>query len=172
MDTLRKIGILMIVVAVVVAVFGVWLKVYNDKLAQNQVNETGSCYLSDGTCLHATSDSIMYVSVAIAAFLVGLGMYLMFRKEAKKTVIKKVAEKTANDEKKDFTSEAPKTLGPESKQIFDIVAQSNGAILQGELVMKSGMDKVKVSRVLDKLEMHGLIERRRHGMSNMVVLKK
>jgi len=57
------------------------------------------------------------------------------------------------------------------RKIFDIITQ-DGAILQGELVTKSGMDKVKVSRILDKLEMQGLVERRRHGMSNLVVLKK
>jgi uncharacterized membrane protein len=68
--------------------------------------------------------------------------------------------------------ETPKTLGGDAKRIFEIVKDSNGAVLQGEIVTKSGLDKVKVSRILDKLEMQGLIERRRHGMSNLVVIKK
>jgi uncharacterized membrane protein len=33
------------------------------------------------------------------------------------------------------------------------------------------MNKVTVSRTLDKMEMMGVIERRRHGMSNLVILK-
>jgi uncharacterized membrane protein len=169
MDNNKKIGLLMIVLAVIVAVFGAWDKSYNDRLAMLRLNETGTCFLPDGTCLHATSDLILYATLGIAVALVVIGVYLFLRKkEPQKT---KIIVKAAKERREAFV-EAPKTLTPEAKVIFDIIAQSNGAILQGELISRSGMDKVKVSRVLDKLEMQGLIERRRHGMSNLVVLKK
>jgi uncharacterized membrane protein len=167
METVRKIGILMMAVAVVVAGFGLWLKIYNDKLAMNQLTETGSCYLPDGTCLHATSDTILYASVGIAVLLAFTGFYLFIRKEPKVT-----KKKERRITKPAAIKEAPKTLTPENRSVYNIVLNSNGAILQGELVTKSGMDKVKISRILDKLEMLGLVERRRHGMSNLVVLKK
>jgi uncharacterized membrane protein len=63
-------------------------------------------------------------------------------------------------------------LSGEQKAIYEIIADSGGSCLQGEIVDKSKMSKVTVSRILDKLEMRGLVERRRHGMSNIVVLKK
>ena len=172
MDNIKKIGILMIALAVVLAMFGFWLKTYNDKLATVQVNETGSCYLPDGTCLHATSDSMLYVTFGIAVFLAAVGVYLLARKNEKTIVVKKAVKDRVIEKPVESVPEAPQTLGPESKQVFDIIAEANGAILQGELIAKSGMDKVKVSRILDKLEMQGLVERRRHGMSNLVVLKK
>src|SRR3989344_1215107 len=169
MEHAKKIGMLMIIVAILVAVFGVWLKVYNDKIADVQYNQTGTCILPDGTCIHTTADSIIYVAIGIAALIAAIGFYLILKKkEPQKDVAKNIIEKS---EEKNL-SEAPKTMMPESKKVFDLINQSNGAILQGELVAKSGMDKVKVSRILDKLEMQGLIERRRHGMSNLVVLKK
>jgi hypothetical protein len=51
------------------------------------------------------------------------------------------------------------------------IAQSDGVMLQSDIVEKSGMQKVKVSRVLDKMEARGIIERRRRGMSNVVMLR-
>ncbi len=169
MENVKKIGILMAAIAVLVVAFGLWVKIYNDKIAQLQTEQTGNCYLPDGTCLHATSDIIFYSSLGIAIFLFVIGLYLFLKKnEPKKIIVKRVGKIEKQEEK----MEIPKTLNPETKGVFDVVVNSNGAILQSELVAKSGMDKVKVSRILDKLEMLGLIERRRHGMSNLVVLKK
>ncbi len=172
MDNVKKVGMALVVIAIAIGLLGYWIKSYNDKIAQVQVNETGRCYLPDGTCLHATSDSLLYATTGIAIFLVVLGVYLLLRKkESPKVVVKKIIGKPTA-EKKEKQIEAPNNIGPELKQIFDIISSSGGAILQGEIVSKSGMDKVRVSRILDKLEMLGLVERRRHGMSNMVVLKK
>lgn len=57
------------------------------------------------------------------------------------------------------------------KQIYGHIKEAGGFVFQGELVEKSGVSKVKVTRILDKLEGLGLVERRRRGMSNVVVLK-
>ena len=162
----RKIGIMLVVLAIIIFLFGLYLKIYNDKMAQMQETATGSCYLTDGTCIHTTSDLILYSAIGMAIFVAAIGIYMIFRKKEPRHVIVK------NNKTSGKPVRPPKTLSPELRNIFDMVAQSEDAILQGELVAKSGMDKVKVSRLLDKLEMQGLIERRRHGMSNLVVLKK
>ena len=39
-----------------------------------------------------------------------------------------------------------------------------------DLIKESGMNKVKVSRILDRLEGKGLIDRKRRGMTNIVIL--
>lgn len=167
----KKIGMALIIIAVIVGMFGYWIKSYNDKVAQEQMSQTGKCYLSDGTCIHETSNMIFYTSSVISTVIAVVGLYLLFRKNRiQKVIVRKVVEKPT--EKKPEEIKAPATLSSEMRQVFGIIAQSGGAILQGEIVAKSGMDKVKVSRILDKLEMQGLVERRRHGMSNMIVLKK
>ncbi len=164
MDNAKKISIALILIAIALGLFGIWLKTYNDRITEEQINESGSCYLQDGTCLHATSDMILYSMFAISVFLAALGFYLGTRVPAKSAGTEHPVKKSE--------IEMPKSLSPEAKQVYDFIAQSNGAVLQGEIIAKTGMNKVKVSRVLDKLEMLGIIERRRHGMSNMVVLKK
>ena len=56
-------------------------------------------------------------------------------------------------------------------QIAKIIANEGGTIFQSQLVETSGFSKSKVSIVLDRLEARGVIERRRHGMSNVIILK-
>ncbi len=65
-----------------------------------------------------------------------------------------------------------KSLGEDEKKVFEIIANSGGAVFQSELVEKTGFSKAKVSRILDKLEVKNLVERRRRGMTNMVVIKR
>lgn len=65
-----------------------------------------------------------------------------------------------------------KALSQEEKRLYSLIEGEEGAIFQAELVEKSGYSKVKVSRILDKLEGKGLIERKRRGMTNMVIIKK
>ena len=77
---------------------------------------------------------------------------------------KKKAEKAKQNE-------AIKTLNGEEKAIYQIITDSGGVIFQSELVEKSGLPKVKVSRLLDRLEGKGLVERKRRGMSNAVVAR-
>ena len=45
-------------------------------------------------------------------------------------------------------------------------------MFQADLIDKSGLGKVKISRILDRLEGKGLIERKRRGMNNIVVFKE
>ena len=64
-----------------------------------------------------------------------------------------------------------KTLTGDERGIYEKIVASEGVIFQSELVEKSGFPKAKVSRVLDRMEARGLLERKRRGMTNAVVLK-
>lgn len=59
----------------------------------------------------------------------------------------------------------------DEQTMWGLINKSKGAILQSKLITKSGFSKVKTTRTLDKLEARGLIERRRIGMSNVIVRK-
>ncbi|MBI2173395.1 MAG: MarR family transcriptional regulator [Candidatus Aenigmarchaeota archaeon] len=63
-----------------------------------------------------------------------------------------------------------RSLEPDEKKLLEMVS-SQGAIFQSELVEKSGMNKVKVTRILDRLEAKGFVERKRRGMTNVVMLR-
>lgn len=64
-----------------------------------------------------------------------------------------------------------RSLGGEEAKVFDLVIRSDGMMFQHELVKNIGVSKVRMTRILDNLESKGLIERRRRGMTNVVVLR-
>lgn len=69
---------------------------------------------------------------------------------------------------------AAKTISlddPTERKIYNMIKESD-AIFQSELVEKAGMSKVRITRILDKLEAKGLVERKRRGMTNVVVAKR
>ena len=60
---------------------------------------------------------------------------------------------------------------PDEKAIVTLIIAEGGTIFQSQLVEKSGYSKSKVSLTLDRLEARNVLERRRRGMSNVIVLK-
>ena len=124
------------------------------------------------TCVHGPSCT-MYttiaiqtnISLSIAGLVLVIGLFLIFSKEREKIVLKKI-----EIEKKKKPVDYSK-LDQEEKVVMKIVESANGTIFQSDLVEKSNFGKVKVSRVLDRLENKNLIERKRRGMTNVVVEK-
>ncbi len=57
------------------------------------------------------------------------------------------------------------------KELIKIVQSENGAIFQATLMEKLNIGKVGITRLLDKLEAKQIIERKRRGMTNIVILK-
>jgi uncharacterized membrane protein len=63
-----------------------------------------------------------------------------------------------------------KTLKDDEQTLFKAIIEE-GIVHQSELVEKTGLPKSNVSRALYGLESRGLIERRRRGMGNVILLK-
>ena len=133
------------------------------------------------SCSHGTScpmwGSISFstnLSIGITAFVVIIGLYLAFFGEEERIItrIKRIAQQieprriTKGNYKKVMNG-----LGNDEKKVLGEVIDAQGSMLQADIVEKTNFAKVKVSRLLDKLEGKGLVERRRRGMSNIVVLK-
>ena len=55
--------------------------------------------------------------------------------------------------------------------MYDIIKGKNGSAYQSDLIKETGFSKVKVTRILDKMETADIIERKRRGMTNIIVLK-
>lgn len=64
-----------------------------------------------------------------------------------------------------------KGLDKDEKRVIDLLLKENKAMFQATLKEKLGVGKVKLTRLLDKLEAKQIIERKRRGMNNIVVLK-
>lgn len=114
------------------------------------------------------------VSLGIMVFIIVIGLYLIFfgREEKIITKIEMVKPQVEiRDIKKENYEDVLKTLGDDERSIFEKIIEEKGTIFQSTLVEKTGLNKVKITRILDILEGKGLVERKRRGMTNVVVLK-
>jgi uncharacterized membrane protein len=115
------------------------------------------------TCtMYDTISMQTWLSVAIAALILVIGLFLVFVKEEKEIVVKKIKEP-----KRKISLEG---LDSREKGAVKLV-QESGGIFQAELMEKLGIGKVGLTRLLDKLESKQIIERKRRGMNNFIVLK-
>ena len=62
-------------------------------------------------------------------------------------------------------------LDKTEKQVVRLLQAENNAMFQSSLMEKLGIGKVGITRLLDKLEAKQIIERKRRGMNNIVVLR-
>jgi len=67
--------------------------------------------------------------------------------------------------------EVSKTLKDDEMKVYGAILDAGGLMNQGEMVEKTGLSKATVSRTLDLLESKGLVEKRRRGMGNVILLK-
>ncbi|MCK5234190.1 MAG: hypothetical protein KAJ91_05210 [Candidatus Aenigmarchaeota archaeon] len=63
-----------------------------------------------------------------------------------------------------------KVLPKDERTIVSILFDNNNRIEQNYLVVLSGMNKVRISRVLKKLEERQVVEKKKIGNTNMVIL--
>ena len=57
------------------------------------------------------------------------------------------------------------------KGLVKLIQENSGAMFQADIMEKLNIGKVGMTRMLDKLEAKQIIERKRRGMNNIVVLK-
>ena len=133
-----------------------------------------SCSHGPSCPMWGTINFQTYVGMGIMVFVIGVGVYFIFAGENEKIITTIIRERIKEKEKpvvKDYT-EIKKTLDEDQNKILDVIIANQGTSFQSQIVEKTEMTKVKISRELDRLEGMGIIERRRHGMSNVIVLKK
>ena len=121
-----------------------------------------NCSLPDAVCpfVGMPYQATMGFAAASMLFAFGAALILISRKDE--------SEMT---EKKEKMDETIKALDKDGQKIYEAVKNS-GAIFQSELVEKSGFTKVRVTRILDRLEAGSLVERKRRGMTNIVTVKR
>ncbi len=108
------------------------------------------------------------ISLGIMVVVILVGLFLVFSKEQPAPPTERAeAKETDRQNYEDIL----KTLKDDEKKVLEKVIEEKGAIFQSELVEKTGLTKVKVTRLLDILEGKGLVERKRRGMTNIVILK-
>ena len=63
-------------------------------------------------------------------------------------------------------------LKPDEKKAVSALIENNGEMLQNKLVVRLGVNKVKATRILYRLEQKNLVKKERHGITNMIKLQR
>jgi len=159
----KSFGIGIILFSLVLLIIGSVYIYQTEKFIEGQVVEgpKGECIHEGNICPYEQLNKLAvpkFVGLFLLLVLFGVGLYFYLKKKPEDVKISK-ARKIARD------------LGDEETKVYDILMNSNGMVFQNEIVDKTQFSKVKVTRILDKLELKGLIERKRRGMTNLIVLK-
>ena len=134
-------------------------------LFNNVIKENIGLTCSHGpTCeMYASLNVQTWISLVIVAVIFIIGIFLIFSKPKEKIIIK-----TKKEKKKKLNLE---NLDNKEKEVVKLIQDENGAIFQATLMERLGIGKVGITRLLDKLEAKQIIERKRRGMNNIVVMK-
>jgi len=153
-----------ILIGIAIAFFLVLTFIVNEVLElQSLLAHANGCTLPDNLCPYKNNVPIpAVVGYIVDAMLAGIGAFLILNRKQSDAI---------RTESQERWKRLVKTLAGEEKKVYEIVGDSGGFIFQNELVDKSGMNKVKVTRILDKLEARGMVERKRRGMANVVTLR-
>ena len=102
------------------------------------------------------------ITLALMVLILLIGLYFVIFGD-KKSKDKKTSKKSTED--------LLKGLSPDEKEITKKILEEDGSIFQSALVEKTNYSKVKITRILDRLEGKGVVERKRRGMTNVVIIK-
>ena len=165
-DNRTMLGIIVVLLLLIVsAVF-----FYNRTLNELAI---GSCTDSSTDCPHEkvveTQNAVIAVLIAVIAVVAGWVAYQLYWKKPEPQIVHIHSGKAA--QKSPASREIDKSrLDDDEKKVFEILQEAKGSVFQSEIIKKTGYTKVKVSRILDRMEQMEIIERKRRGMSNLVVL--
>lgn len=152
----KNVGLLIIGIAIAMAII---VLIFNNAL-KNIVGET--CTHGPTCAMYDTIKTQTWLSLSIVGVVLVIGLVIMFSKPKERIVLKKIKEKK---KRLDLSG-----LDKDEKQVVELLIKDK-AIFQSDLMERIGAGKVKITRLLDKLEAKQFIERKRRGMNNVVVLK-
>ena len=156
----KNVGYLIIGIAVIMSII---ILIYNVSLRK----------VVSATCSHGSSCSMyepiksqMWLSYAVILLVVLIGVVLIFNKQKENVVIKEVEKEVP---KKEIDLDK---LEKDERKAVEILQEEKGGMFQADLMEKLEIGKVGMTRLLDKLEAKQIIERKRRGMNNIVILRQ
>jgi uncharacterized membrane protein len=168
----RNVGVVIIGIALLI---GFIILAFNR--AMTEIVNT-SCSHGSSCPMWGTINFQTNVSIGIMVFVILVGIFLIFfaKEEKEKIIETKIFKIKEQIKPKEVTKENYKKvmdeLSDDEKLVLEKIIEAEGTMFQSDLVEKSGFTKVKVTRILDKLEGKAVIERKRRGMTNVVILKQ
>ncbi len=171
----RHIGAIVIIIGVLLGVFVYMAKAREDWYINNIIMQTGSCFLSDGTCLHAQQSMGTFVFGGALAFgLVLLGIYLIVFDKTQRVLAmqhERVSSALLEAKKDERFNAFLSGFNADEQKVLGAIREQDG-ILQSTLRYRAGMSKAGLSIMLKSLEERGIVSRKVSGRTNAVYLRK
>lgn len=146
----REFGLIFLGVTVLI-----WLLAWSYESTMYNIVNT-SCTHGPTCPMYIALDAQRNLSTTLIIILMGVSVYLILSDKIRSLLIlKKIKLAVSSDERK----------------VYDYLLKHGNQALQAELMELLNTSKVKTTRILNRLENKGLIERKRKGLSNNVVLR-
>ena len=159
---MRRIGIILVVVGMAILALTYLFKLQEDRHLEQISIDNGTCFVN-GVCVYEERDFTLYIAGGfLGAFILFLGTYfLLFDKP----------QIVASDQSAALKEIDTSQLNDEELKVYDYLKEHNGSAYQSELARNLELTKVRMTRILDRLEGFGVLERKRRGMTNIVILR-
>ena len=175
----KKIGFLLIFVAILFGIILFIFKIYIDQLNESLMAlSSGGCFLESGKCVHERNLLPFIAGTITVLITLGFGIYMIISSKASKsfeTAQKSILKKISTAKNKELKGERFKILleglGEDEKKVITSVKEQDG-ISQSTLRYRTDLSKSKLSMVLSQLEKKSLITKVKKGKINNIFLKK
>jgi len=122
-----------------------------------------------GQIFRYTQFDVAIISIS-AIILAASSFYLLFVSSIETRKVSPTAEKKDTSERE--ISFALRLLDGDKRKLFSEIVEAGGEILQSELHTQTGFSRAKITRILDYLELKGLIVRKSYGMTNKIIIDR
>lgn len=176
----RQIGVIVIIIGILFSLFLFIAKAREDQYMREIMDlNQGSCFLEDGTCLHADRSFLLYVFGGVMSLSsVVLGIYLVFFDKTQqmlasqhKEVSLALKEAREKEKEKDEFNAFISGFNEDEQKVLKAIKEQEG-IQQSTLRYRTGMSKTALSLLLKSLEDRDIITRKHSGKTNMIFLRK
>ena len=155
-------GKILAIFGLIASTFAVFVKI---------MTPTNVQFIIDGSVIEVTNipkiyDSSDMIIISISCFVMGSSLVYLWLIDKNQPVL----TETSNLRRR-WDELLGKLTNPDEQKIVSLIIEEGGTLFQSQLVDRSGYSKSKVSLILDRLEAKKIVERKRHGMSNAIVLK-
>ncbi|MCX6707725.1 MAG: MarR family transcriptional regulator [Candidatus Woesearchaeota archaeon] len=151
----RNVGIMILVIAL----FILFLIVSYNKALQDITSAT--CSMGPTCSMNTAINAQKTISYGLVGLLVLGSLYIIFF----------MKEKLDPSEVTKPSKKVLSKLDETEKKIIELISNNQGSMYQSDIMKEMDLSKVKITRLLDKLESSGLVERKRRGMTNIVVMR-
>ncbi len=177
----KKLGFGLLALSVILIIILVFVKIQDDKQGAflcELVAKDPNLTMAECPAHERTNSWLIMAAFGFAFLILASGVYLVMAQASKRSDDAKDDSGSKNrkednlNKKENRISEADiSKLDSDEKRIYDLLKSKDGSMYQSDIMKETQMSKVKVTRVLDKLEGRHIIERKRRGMTNIVILK-